>query len=101
MIQSHGTDTSDPTENSAHFPACFLCDLPVATAYIKHVGKEGNELDELDAGLIEEWERNVEYHGSELDDLVRLLRDIPTKLSAETTGYNARTVRRLKRGSSD
>ena len=76
----------------------LLADLPVHATRIKHVGKEGNELDEHDAGVIDEMERQLEYHDSEFDDLVRMLREIPTKVIVEATGYNERTVRRLKRG---
>ena len=50
------------------------------------------------AGVIEEWERNLEYHDTESDDLVRALRDIPTKEIADESGYNEPNVRKLKRG---
>ncbi len=76
----------------------LLTDLPIVATRIKHVGKEGNELDEHEAGVIDDAERTLEYHDSEFDDLVRKLRTIPTKRIAEATGYNERTVRRLKRG---
>ncbi len=62
---------------------------PVGLIY---VGKESNKLDEHEA------ERTLEYHDSEFDDLVRRLRCIPTKMIVVATGYNERTVRRLKRG---
>jgi hypothetical protein len=75
----------------------LLGDLPIVAAHIKHVGKEGNELEEHDAGVIEESERQLEYHDSAFDDMVRALREIPTTVIAEATGYNQRTVRRLKR----
>jgi hypothetical protein len=76
----------------------LLGNLAIVAAPIKQVGKEGNELDEHDAGVIDESERQLEYHDSEFDDLVRALREIPTKVIAEATVYNDRTLRRLKRG---
>jgi len=65
---------------------------------IRHVGKEGNELETHRAGLLTEAERQLEYHDSAFEDLVAKLQKIPTKVIAEATGYNPRTVRRLKRG---
>jgi hypothetical protein len=65
---------------------------------IRHVGKEGNELEAHRAGLVTEAERQLEYHDSTLEDLIAKLQQIPTKVIAEATGYNPRTVRRLKRG---
>jgi hypothetical protein len=62
------------------------------------VGKEGNELEAHQAGLLTEAERQLEYHDSAFDDLVAKLQQIPTKAIAEVTGYKPRTVRRLKRG---
>jgi hypothetical protein len=50
------------------------------------------------AGLLTEAERQLEYHDSAFDDLVAALQQIPTRVIAEATGYNPRTVRRLKRG---
>lgn len=63
-----------------------------------HVGKEGNELEAHRAGLIAEEERQLEYHDSSFENLIATLQEIPTKVIAEATGYNPRTVRRLKRG---
>ncbi len=76
----------------------LLQDLPVLVMGIKHVGKEGNDLDAHKAGLVTEAERQLEYHDSAFEDLVAKLREIPTKIIAEATGYNPRTIRRLKRG---
>ncbi len=50
------------------------------------------------AGLVTEAERQLEYHDSSFADLVSALQRIPTKVIAAATGYNPRTVRRLKRG---
>ncbi|HEV2073731.1 MAG TPA: hypothetical protein VGR29_08835, partial [Thermomicrobiales bacterium] len=61
-------------------------------------GKEGNELEAHRAGVISAAERQLEYHNSEFEDLVAKLQQIPTKVIADTTGYNPRTVRRLKQG---
>jgi hypothetical protein len=47
---------------------------------------------------VDETERQFEYHDSWLEDLAKTLQVIPTKVIAEATGYNERTVRRLKRG---
>ncbi len=76
----------------------LLGDLPVTVTGIKHVGKEGNELEAHRAGLATETERQLEYHDSAFDDLVAALQKLTTKAIAEATGYNPRTVWRLKRG---
>jgi hypothetical protein len=76
----------------------LLHDLPVRVAHVKHVGKEGNELEAHKAGIIDESERQVGYHDTWFEDLVAIVKVIPTKVVAEATGYNDRTVRRLKRG---
>lgn len=76
----------------------LLQDMPLVVSGIRHVGKEGNELEAHQAGLVSEAERQLEYHDSAFEDLVAKLREIPTKVIAEATGYNPRTVRRLKRG---
>ncbi len=65
---------------------------------IRHVGKEGNKLEAHQAGLVTEVERQLEYHDSSFTDLIAVLQGIPTRVIAEATGYNPRTVRRLKRG---
>jgi hypothetical protein len=66
--------------------------------YVTHVGKEGHELEAHQADLITEAERQLEYHDSSFEDLVSALQRIPTKVIVEATGYNPRTVRRIKRG---
>ncbi len=76
----------------------LLHDLPVLVAGIKHVGKEGNELEAHRAGLVTEGERQLEYHDSFYDDLARVLRDMGTADLAQQTGYDRSMVRRLKRG---
>jgi hypothetical protein len=76
----------------------LLGDLPLVVSGIRHVGKEGNELEAHQAGLLTEAERQLEYHDSAFEDLIVDLRQIPTKTIADATGYNPRTVRRLKRG---
>jgi len=76
----------------------LLGDLPLVVRGIRHVGKEGNELEAHQAGLLTEAERELEYHDSAFEDLVAALQKIPPKVIAEATGYNPRTVRRLKRG---
>jgi hypothetical protein len=75
----------------------LLHDLPLVISSIRHVGKEGNELEAHQTGLVTEAERQLEYHDSAFEDLVAALQQIPTKVIAEATGYNPRTVRRLKR----
>jgi hypothetical protein len=72
--------------------------LPLVVSGIRHVGKEGNELEAHQAGLLNEAERQLEYHDSAFEDLLAKLKKIPTKMIAEAIGYNPRTVRRLKRG---
>jgi hypothetical protein len=76
----------------------LLGDLPLVVSGIRHVGKEGNELEAHQAGLLNEAERQLEYHDSAFEDLLAKLKKIPTKMIAEAIGYNPRTVRRLKRG---
>ncbi|HEV2128943.1 MAG TPA: hypothetical protein VGR22_10020 [Thermomicrobiales bacterium] len=76
----------------------LLQDLPLVVSSIRHVGKEGNELEAHRAGVIAEAERQLEYQDSAFVDLVAALQQIPTKVIAEATGYNPRTVRRLKQG---
>ncbi|HEV2125517.1 MAG TPA: hypothetical protein VGW38_22425 [Chloroflexota bacterium] len=70
----------------------LLQDLPLVVSGVRHVGKEGNELE------LHRAERQLEYPVSALEDLIAALRKIPTKVIAEVPGYNPRTVRRLKRG---
>ena len=76
----------------------LLRDLAVVVTGIRHVGKESNDLEEHKADVVEEEERQLEYHDSAFDDLVRSLRPYPTKVLAEATGYDPWTVRKLKRG---
>ncbi len=76
----------------------LLGDLPVTVTGIKHVGKEGNDLDAHKAGLVTEAERQLEYHDSFYDDLARVLQDMGTAEIARVTGYDLSMVRRLKRG---
>jgi hypothetical protein len=76
----------------------LLQDLPLVVSGIRHVGKEGNALEAHKAGIITERERQLEYHDSTFEDLIATLQQIPTKVIADATGYNPRTVRRLKRG---
>ena len=64
---------------------------------IRHMGKEGNELEAHRAGLLTENKRQLEYHDSSFGDLIAKLQGIPTKMIAGATGYNLRTVPRLKR----
>ena len=63
-----------------------------------HIGKEGNHLEAHPAGVISKTERQLECHDSDFEDLVDALREIPSKVIAEATGYKPRTVRRLKCG---
>ncbi|MDP9354987.1 MAG: hypothetical protein M3R02_06830 [Chloroflexota bacterium] len=76
----------------------LLHDLPVLVAGIKHVGKEGNELEAHRAGLVTEAERQLEYHDSFYDDLAHVLRAMGAAEIARETGYDRSMVRRLKRG---
>lgn len=59
-----------------------------------HIGKEGNSLDESRADLQTEPERQLEYGDSEYQDSLV----IPTQQLTEMTGYNPRTIRRIKAG---
>jgi hypothetical protein len=54
----------------------LLTDLTMIATRIKHVGKEGNELDEHEAEVIDEAERTLRYRDSAFDDLIRKLREI-------------------------
>jgi hypothetical protein len=72
--------------------------LPVVATGVKHVGKEGNDLEEHRAGVVDEAERQLEYGDSFLDDLARVLADMGTADVARQTGYDRSMVRRLKRG---
>lgn len=63
-----------------------------------HIGKEGNSLDESRADLQTEPERQLEYGDSEYQDFLMKLRVIPTQQLTEMTGYNPRTIRRMKAG---
>ena len=75
----------------------LLQDQPLVVSDVRHVGKEGNHLEAHRAGMISETERQLEFHDSAFEDLVMALREIPTKVIAEATGYNPRTARQLKR----
>lgn len=88
----------------SHGEACkpntrgLLFDQEVQAGKIVHIGKEGNSLEESKADLQTEPERQLEYGDSEYQDFLVKLRAIPTKQLAEMTGYNPRTIRRIKSG---
>lgn len=67
-------------------------------ASIHHVGKERKELEAHQAELVTEAERQLKHHDSAFEDLVAALQRISTKVIAEATGHNPRTVRRRGRG---
>jgi hypothetical protein len=63
---------------------------------IKHVSKQGNDLEEHRAGLETKAERQLKYHhDSRLEHLAAALGQTPTQVIAEPADYNQRTVRRL------
>lgn len=64
---------------------------------IRHVGKEGTELEGHRVGLVSEVERQPEYHNLAFEYLVAALQQPPTKVVTKATGYNPLTVRRLTR----
>lgn len=76
----------------------LLLDREVQAGKIVHIGKEGNSLDESRADLQTEPERQLEYGDSEYQDFLTELRKIPTTVLAKATGYNPRTIRRIKTG---
>jgi hypothetical protein len=55
----------------------LLHDLPLVVSTIRHVGKEGNELEAHQAGLVTESERQLEYHDLGFEDLVAALQEDP------------------------
>lgn len=63
---------------------------------IRYLGNEEDALEAHMAGLLTEIEWQVVYRDSAFEDLIAALQKIPTKVIAEATGYNPRTVRRLK-----
>jgi hypothetical protein len=81
----------------------LLSRRPVQALSIAHIGKEANLLEEIQAGLIgAEEEVLAEYEDSARDTWVRLvlpvLRELPVREVAETTGLGERTVKELRSG---
>ena len=59
---------------------------------------EGKERQPRRDDLVTDVERQLEHHGSDLENLVAALQRIPVREITGPTGYNSRTARRLKRG---
>jgi hypothetical protein len=75
-----------------------LGDLPLVATGIRHVGKECNELEEHQAGIVDEAERQLEYDDSFLAGLRAVLQVMSTQTIAKAIGHNPRTIRRIKAG---
>jgi len=63
------------------------------------VGKEANEIEQIDAGVMEtEAERMLVYDDGEWEAIQRVLKGIPTKELQRMTGYSRSMVKYLKSG---
>jgi hypothetical protein len=51
----------------------LLHDLPLAVTSIRRVGKEGNQLEAHRVGAVTELEWQLEYHDSNVEDLIASL----------------------------
>jgi hypothetical protein len=77
----------------------LLFDLPIVAKWVRLVGKEANEIEQIDAGLMEtEAERMIVYEEGEWSAIRRVLRTIPTKDLQRITGYSRSMVKYLKNG---
>ncbi len=79
--------------------AGVLFDLPINAQWIRLIGKEANEIEQIDAGLFEnEDERMIVYDEGEWEAIRREIVKIPTKELQRMTGYSRSMVKYLKSG---
>jgi hypothetical protein len=76
---------------------------PVTAAYVTHVGKESNRLEEVEAGLVHDPDEvYTEYHDPAHDPwhtlVVPILKQMPRALLQERTGLDRSTITRLRNG---
>lgn len=99
--KSAGADGRSCTKRTAG----LLQRLPVSPAFLVHVGKESNKLEEVEAGVEhnpdEVW---TEYADPKRDPWVTIvlpvLKQIPLSGLAEATGLSERAVRAIRNGHS-
>lgn len=69
---------------------------------LRHRGKEGNRIDEREAGVADPGETHTEYHEPGQNPLWQLttsvLRELPVAPTAVATGVSARTIKRARAG---
>ncbi len=87
-----GTPCDSPTVG-------LLRDLPIVASWIRLIGKEGNEIEQIDVGLIEsEDDRMIVYDDGEWDAVQRVLTMVPTKDLQRTKGYSRSMAKYVKSG---
>jgi hypothetical protein len=71
----------------------------VRVSAVRYIGKEANELEQVDAGLVDTLDEIQTVYDRGFDhDLARVLAEIPTKDLVRETGYSARAMRRIRSG---
>jgi len=76
-----------------------LSDLPLVATWVRLVGKEANEIEQIDAGVMEtEAERMLMYDDGEWEAIQRVLKMVPTKDLQRMTGYSRSMVKYVKTG---
>ncbi len=69
---------------------------------LRHRGKEGNRIDEREAGVADPRETHTEYHEPGQDPLwqlaISVLRKLPAAPTASAAGVSTRTVKRARAG---
>jgi len=77
----------------------LLFNLPIAATWVRLVGKEANEIEQIDTGLFESKDkRMILYDEGEWEAIRRELSKIPTKELKRLTGYSRSMVKYLKSG---
>lgn len=75
---------------------------PVRATTFVYIGKEANEIDDVEAGLIHDLAEVQLVYGSpnadDWEEIRRELMQIPTGALVELTGVNRKTIQRTKRG---
>lgn len=73
--------------------------MPIIASWIRLIGKEANEIEQIDAGVIEtEAERMTVYDDGEWEAIKRVLTTVPTKDLRRMTGYSRSMAKYVKNG---
>jgi len=70
---------------------------------VAYIGKESNELEAVDAGLVHDSNEVITIYADEQDeswkrDVLSALKRIPCKQLAEAAGVSERTIQRIRNG---